>query len=310
MPTETLDPEIIEEREVEGSAGLMAINKSEIDQQIATAKKYPRSIKRFLNSAREMVTLSEEIAGECIYSLPRGGKPIEGPSARFAEIIAHAWTNCRAGARVIDEVGRFVTSQGVFIDCEANVAITYEVRRRITNRDGVTYSDDMIGVTANAACSIALRNAVLKGVPKAFWKQLYDAAKKTAIGDAETLVARRVKMMQAFAKMFVQPEQIFSLLEVKGEEDIGLDHLAALRGIFTAIKEGDTTVDQAFAGHVATSGKVAKSDLKDKLNGNSAKAQEPEGNAKGAATGEESQVPPKPLKGQKSLTPSEPGEDG
>lgn len=274
----TLEPEVIEEREVESSAGLMAINKSEIDQQIATAKKYPRSIRRFLDMASQMVCLSEEIAGECIYSLPRGGKPIEGPSARFAEIIAHAWGNCRAGARVIDEDGRFVTSQGVFIDCEANVAITYEVRRRITNKKGETFSDDMIGVTANAACSIALRNAVLKGVPKAFWKQLYDAAKKTAIGDAETLVARRSKMVQAFGKMGVRPEQIFTLLEIKGEEDISLDHLASLRGVFTAIKEGDTTIDEAFAGAPATGGKVGIDPLNSKLktaangNGNGAHA--------------------------------------
>lgn len=268
------DPEIIDEREVDASAGLMAINKSEIDQQIATAKKYPRSIKRFLNTAREMVTLSEEIAGECIYSLPRGGKPIEGPSARFAEVIAHAWGNCRAGARVIDEDARFVTAQGVFIDCEANVAITYEVRRRITNKKGDTFNDDMIGVTANAACSIALRNSVLKGIPKAFWKQLYDEARKTAIGSAETLVARRVKMLKAFATMGVRPEQVFSLLEIKGEEDIGLDHLAALRGVFTAIKEGDTTIEDAFAGQPATGGKVTRSPLNEKLNGNGGKKQD------------------------------------
>ncbi len=270
-----LESEVIEEREVEGNAGLMALNRSEIDQQIATAKKYPRSVKRFLNTAREMVTLSEDVAGECIYSLPRGGKPIEGPSARFAEVVASAWGNCRAGARVIDEDDRFITAQGFFLDVENNMGITYEVRRRITNKKGEKFNDDMVGVTGNAACSIALRNAVLKGVPKAFWNQLYQDARKTAIGDVKTLAGRRADMIGAFGKMGVRPEQIFSLLEVKGEEDIGLDHLAALRGVFTAIKDGDTTIEQAFAGEAASGGKVALSSLNTKLKNGAAPEAEP-----------------------------------
>lgn len=151
--------------------GMVALlNRSEIEQQIATARRFPRSIKRFRDESMQMVTLSESVAEQCIYALPRDGKTIEGPSARFAEVIASAWGNCRAGARVVDDKGEFVVSQGVFHDLERNVAITYEVQRRITNKKGQRFSADMIGVTANAACSIALRNAILKGVPKAFWK--------------------------------------------------------------------------------------------------------------------------------------------
>lgn len=56
-----------------------------------------------------------------------------------------------------------MTAQGVFHDLERNVAITYEVRRRIVDKNGRRYKPDMIGVTANAACSIALRNAILRG---------------------------------------------------------------------------------------------------------------------------------------------------
>lgn len=137
------------------------LNKSEIDQQIATAKQYPRSIKRFHTEALQMVTLNERVAESCIYALPRDGKTIEGASARFAEIVASAWGNCRAGARVVSDQGDFVTAQGVFHDLERNVAITYEVQRRITDKRGNRYKPDMIGVTANAACSIALRNAIL-----------------------------------------------------------------------------------------------------------------------------------------------------
>jgi hypothetical protein len=45
----------------------------------------------------------------------------------------------------------------------------------------------------------------------------------------------------------VTQEQICSTLGVSGTDDIGLEKLVTLRGILTAIKEGDTTPEQAFA---------------------------------------------------------------
>jgi hypothetical protein len=40
---------------------------------------------------------------------------------------------------------------------------------------------------------------------------------------------------------------VFKKLAVKGVEEVTLDHLVVLRGIATALKEGDTTVDEVFA---------------------------------------------------------------
>lgn len=229
------------------SGTLALLNKSEIDMQIATAHKYPRSVVKFRTNVFNMVTLSEQIAAECIYAVPRDGKMIEGPSARFAEVVASAWGNSRAGARVVNDQGEFVTAQGVFHDLEQNVAITYEVQRRITNKQGRRFSADMIAVTANAACSIALRNAILKGVPKAFWSEMYDGARKTAMGDTKTLPTRRAEALDALLRFGVTPEQVFARLGIVGKEDMGLEELATLRFILTAIKEGDTTAEQAFA---------------------------------------------------------------
>ncbi len=230
---------------------LAAISGAEIDQQISTAHKFPRSIKKFLQEVEQMACLNEEMASECFYSLPRRNQdgqivPIEGPSARFAEIVASAWGNSRAGARIIAEEQEFVVAQGAFHDLERNVAISFEVRRRITGKNGRRYSSDMIGVTATAAASIALRNAVLKGVPKAFWKPAYEAARRTAIGDAKTLEGRRAASLQHFAKMGVVQERIFATLGVKGVEDVTLEHLATLKGIATALRDGDTTIEQSF----------------------------------------------------------------
>lgn len=237
-------------REVGGleTSGSMVslLNKSEIDQQIATAHKFPRSIQKFRREALQMVTLNESVAEQCIYALPRDGKTIEGPSARFAEVVASAWGNCRAGARVVDDRGDFVVAQGVFHDLERNVAITYEVQRRVTDRHGKRFKADMIGVTANAACSIALRNAVLKGVPKAFWDDMYVEARRVVMGDVKTLANRRASAVEAFQRFGITVEQLCAKLQVGGLEDVGLEHLVTLKGLLTAIRDGDTTPEDAF----------------------------------------------------------------
>lgn len=241
------DDDIIEQEIQSTPAVLSMLHSSEIDMQIATAHKFPRSIAQFRKDVFDMVAISEAVAAECTYALPRDGKMIEGPSARFAEILASAWGNARAGARVVDEGQHFITSQGVFHDLQKNVAITFEVQRRITGKNGKRYNDDMIVTTGNAASSIALRNAVLKGIPKAFWSEMWDQARRVALGDSKTLPTRRAEAFAAALKFGITKEQILAKLGAKGEQDVGLESLALLRSILTAIKEGDTTAEQAFA---------------------------------------------------------------
>jgi hypothetical protein len=232
--------------EVLSPTTVQLLQSAEIDQQITTAKKYPRSVEKFLRNSRSLATLNPQTAMACNYALPRDGKMIEGPSARLAEIIASQWGNCRYGARIVAEDAQFVTAQGVFHDLEHNSFVTFEVKRRITKTNGTRYGADMIGVTSNAACSIALRNAVFKGVPKAVWDPVYLASRQTAAGDIETLATRRENMLNEFKKLGVKREEVYKVLGVTGMADLGLDEMLTLGGLFTAIKDGDTTVDAVF----------------------------------------------------------------
>lgn len=237
--------EIIESQIVTSEA-VSPLTRAEIDCQIATAKRYPRSINKFKQDAKSMATLDEATAISCIYSLPRGNKPITGPSVRLSEIIASAWGNLRVGARVVDEGPKFITAQGFAHDLERNVAITMEVQRRITNKNGGRYSDDMIVMTGNASAAIAFRNAVLKCVPKAYWQEVEQAARETALGKQETLGKRRASAIEYATKLGVITERILSTLEVASVEDIGLEKLAALKALFMAVKNNDRSIDDAF----------------------------------------------------------------
>lgn len=297
--TRDIELERDEGRETEAPdiTSLAVVNQSEISNQIATAKRYPRSIKGFRNEALQLATLDERTAEECIYALPRDGKVIEGPSARFAEIVNYSWGNTRAGARVVGDDGEFVTSQGLFYDLEKNTAISYEVQRRITNKSGQRFSADMVGVTSNAASSIALRNAILKGIPKAFWKPIYDAARGVVAGDFKTLANRRAEAIAQFQRFGVTPEMIFATLGVKGAEDITIEHLVTMKGILTAIKEGDTSPEQAFGATATQDNRLA-----DRSASRLAQAME---KAKGGAS-PKSEPDPQPAATESGSTSAEP----
>lgn len=229
---------------------LQAINRSEVDMQIATAKQYPRHIPTVLNQIATLATLDAETAEDCFYVLRRGGangsNAIEGLSVRMAEIIAGAWGNLRVQTRIIGNDGKTITAQGICHDLETNVAVSVEVKRRITDKYGKTYSEDMQVVTGNAASAIAFRNAVLKVVPKAVTKRVIADVKQVAMGQALDLETSRQRMVDYFSKLGVTEELLLEYLELKKREEIDKERVFELRALANAIKEGTTTVQEAF----------------------------------------------------------------
>lgn len=246
---------------IPSEAALSLITKAEIDMQISTAKAFPRSIKTFLEKAESIATVSEEVAASCNYALPRGGKTLEGPTVRLAEIVCSSYGNIRSGARVIANDGKTITAQGICHDLETNNCVTVEVKRRITDKMGRTFNEDMQTVTGNAACAIAFRNAVFKVIPSALISEIYDKTKEVARGTAETLPERRDKAVKYFKDMGVTEKQILEVLELKKIEDIDLDKLSILRGMVTLLKNGESTVKELFEPeHVKEDAKKAATD--------------------------------------------------
>lgn len=284
--------------------------KVELDQAISTAKAYPRSLTRVRDSVSALVMLDEDTAKECVYALPRGGKPIKGPSVRFAEIVASQYGNCKVGSRVVDvnKFEKYVEAEGVFIDLESGMQRTARIRRKISDRQGRVYNDDMIVVTGNAACAIALREAILKGVPKALWRRAYDEAEGVIAGDIKTLAERRDGAIKAFATWGVTPDQIFASLEIGGLDEIGLDQIATLTSMFMAIKKGEQQVEDYFPAKAkaadgveaakGTAGKLADI-ASGKRKETAGKAEVAEAKAKAArGDGEADHAPQTPQEGQ------------
>lgn len=250
-----LEPEVVQ------VTALEAISRAEINQSIATARQYARILPQVKQKMMNFACLDEETAASCFYSLPRGGKNIQGPSVRLAEIAVCCYGNLRAGTRIIETVttgdSPHVTIQAVAMDLESNASITIEKRRRIIGKKsaGGAISEDDINLAANAGSAIAFRDSVFKIVPLAIIKPVYEAAKRVAIGDAKSLGDRRARCVESFGKMGISKERILSKLEKKSLEDIGLEDLETLIGLYTAIKDNELTLDEAFP---ATATQAAK----------------------------------------------------
>lgn len=307
--TKPIDHDEITGEVVEATVPMLAetgmvstIVRAELDSQIATARQYPRSLKTAIDNIMSLATLDEQTAAENMYALPRAGKPIRGATVRFAEIIAQQWGNCRVEARVIaiDRTNKVITAEGTFHDLETNSAMRSVVQRRISDKRGRLFNDDMIVVTGNAACSIARRNAIIAGVPKAVWRKAYEASERVMAGDVKTLATRREGAIKAFATYGVKPEQVFAALDVKGLDDIKVEHIPILLGMFTALKDGETTVEEMFdprrgAGRAFD---VVQNPLKD---------EEPETQATQAASAGENSAPRKQPKDEVASPSPTPG---
>jgi hypothetical protein len=209
---------------------------------VETAKAHPRSIEAFRKELGVLATIDKESADTMYYGIRRGGKVLEGPSVRFAECILSAYGNVQVFGRVVEVGASTLVAEAAAWDMEKNTRIGKRVTRRITDRNGRRFSDDMIGVTSNAAISIAVRNAVLAIVPRPLWQAAYNASLATAVGDAKSFGEYRKKWRDWWVdEMGGTEEDMWLYLDVKGPDDIGGFGLRRLAGMKTAITEGHTT---------------------------------------------------------------------
>lgn len=222
------------------------VERANVDSQVATAKQYPRDLKRAINNSIAMATLDKATAQTMSYALPRGGKPITGPSVHLAKLLVSNWGNMRAEAKVVAITDKQVISRGTCWDLENNVATAFEVRRSIVGKYG-RFSDDMITVTGNAANSIAYRNAVFAVIPKAVTDKVYQAAQHCITGDLsseEALIARRKKCIDFFKDEYgITEQEVVMLCGKQTVNQIKSDEIAILLGITQSLKDGDTTVE-------------------------------------------------------------------
>jgi len=269
--------------------------RAEIDMMITTAKRYPRSISRFVTQSRTLACATPQIAAGCSYALPRKDKgkmkTIIGPSVRLAEIVAPSWGNCRYGARITDIGERFVSVQGFFYDLQNNVGVAVDVRRRITDSHGNRYSDDMIQTTCQAAVSIAIRNAIFRGIPGGFVEAIRIEAQDIALGRKEGLDQQTKKAFKFFKDEHgIETKAVLRTLGISAMKDVTWGHMSRLMGFRTSIQTGESTADQIFSESHGTTAEGPPEPGRQTRRGKS--PQKPAEESKEPEPGEETAAPP------------------
>lgn len=255
QPLKVIDAEV----QVMPGSALEAITRGEIDVQIATAHKFPRSIEVFKKRATEMACIDEDTAASCLYARPVGKDPdtgrqktAEGMSIRMAEIVGACYGNLRVGAMIVEQTPRYVKVRGFAHDLETNVASSTEVieatvkRPRQGQTEGDPYDERMRIVIAKAALAKARRDATFQVVPRALAKPIEKAVRALLAGDAKSIERRREIAMKWLEQNKVAPERMFAALGINGVADLSLNHLDTLTGLRTAIIDGETSFEEAF----------------------------------------------------------------
>jgi hypothetical protein len=232
-------------------SALEASERASIDIQIATAKRYPRSLEKFNKGAKAMATIDEETAESCLYRRPVGKKNgkeefAEGMSVRMAEIVGANYGNLRVQSTLVEQTPRFVRARGMAIDLENNFASCSEVVESTVKTNGEPFSERMRMVVAKAALSKARRDATFQVVPRALARPVEAEVRRVLMGDSKTIERRRAAVLGWVSKLGIDVKRIWTALGINGEADLGPDQLETLTGIKTAIKDNEVTIDEAF----------------------------------------------------------------
>lgn len=92
----------------------------EVKGQIFMAKQFPRNVfdaeQRILDNCKRPA-----LAEQAVYSYPRGGSKVEGPSIRLAEVLAQNWGNLSFGVKELEQRAGESVAMAYAWDLETNV---------------------------------------------------------------------------------------------------------------------------------------------------------------------------------------------
>lgn len=227
-----------------------AQERAAIDSQVATAKRYPRNLRRVRENSIAVACMDKETAESCRYAKPVGGKNVVGASVHLARIVCQQYGNIRVQQRIKLIDSKSIVAEAVAFDMETNYAVCVEARRSILDKNGIRYKESVIETNAMAILAIAERNAILKVVPKSIIDSVYNEAFRFANGDlsdnAKLLIARD-KAFEFFKTEYgATEEEVVSCLGLKTKEAIKPEHIADLRGFMQALKDKEISVEDLF----------------------------------------------------------------
>lgn len=172
----------------------------------------------------------------------------EGLSIHAAEAIIPEYGYVAIDCQAEDNNPQFARLTATFVDLQAGIMRrdSVDVPKHITYRDGNQgkISDDRFwGTLIPAKKSILLREVILRCIPAGVKAELFEAAKKAM---EQGLTEDQInKILETFSEWHVSQRQLERFLG-KFLEDWTTSDRGKLVGVFQAIKDGETSVDEMF----------------------------------------------------------------
>lgn len=251
--------ELIDSKSVQGISQDYQLVKMQSEQIASMAQVRPRNNRQVIADLLEQVELSPAFASECVYAKPVGKNErgemqyARGLSIRAAEAIASSW-----GYNSIEQSVEALDDDSVKI---AVVFFDYQTGRRWSDavivskfyrdRSGkmTRHSEDRFhNIIIKAEKSKLLREVIIRSVNPAIRMELQSKA--------ESVIAKMLsddtveKIVQSFSGIGVGLAQLENLLGKPMKSGWTVDDRMILHQVFTAIREGETTVAEAFGNPV------------------------------------------------------------
>jgi len=222
---------------------------AEAQGKLVIAKRFPR------NQAVAYANIIDAcrrpgLAEEAVYSFPRGGQTVSGPSIRLAEMLAANWGNLDYGIRELSRKEGVSEMEAYCWDLETNVLSSqkFTVRHiRDTKGGGVALKEerDIYELTANMG-GRRLRARILAILPADLIQSAVDECGKTLAGGNDIPIGDRIRnMVTAFKTFGVQPALIEKRIGHPLDTTTG-EELADLRKIHNSIRDGVSKVGDWF----------------------------------------------------------------
>jgi len=255
-------------RSAETAAGALAAHaQATMQARIFLARTNPRDWDRI-----RVLVLKEckrdGFARAARYAKPVGGKKIPGWSIRFAEAAFRILGNCMQETVIVFDSDKVRGLEVRLVDLESNNSIAYPILLDKTversdprgqapldiriNSEGrevylIRASEDDLQNKQNAAVSKARRNAILGLMPADLLEDcLFEVTRTLERAHAQDPDGFKKQVIDGFASLRIMPDALRNYLGHPIEESSAAE-IEDLRGIYQAIKEGETSWAQVVA---------------------------------------------------------------
>lgn len=222
----------------------------EVQAAVFMAKQFPRneneSIARIMRACDRI-----GLATKAVYSYPKGGTNVTGPSVRLAEAMAQAWGNIQSGVVELEQRDGESTCMAYCWDIETNTreCKIFTVKHQISTKKGMKVLTDPREIYELVANQGARRKraCILNIIPGDVTELAVERCNKTLqSGNRRPLIDRLREMVDFFQTRFSVPlssiEKYFGYkLDAFTEQD-GI----TLANIFNALKDGEAKREDYF----------------------------------------------------------------